>query len=505
MRLPALVALLTAFFIPVFFSLSLAAEETPFQKAQWLYSHEDYEEALEILKSLRASEPNSSEVAYYLGLTYKKMQDYPNASPHLEAAVILEPPMKGALPELIEVLYQTEYLDAAAVRIAQAERAGVAPARVAFYKGLVLLKQKTDPEGAVKAFDQAERLDPQMADAARYQKGLARLQMKDYAGAESIFRDITVKDPSSGLAAYANEYADALGRRREQMRPLRGSLGYSIQYDDNVIFKPLDELLGTSITNKDDLVHVLTGDISYNWKPCESFSLRSGYNLYASHHDDLGFYDTVSHTFPLQPTFYFDKASVAFPMSYTYATVDDRQYLGVASFSNQNMFAYAKDRLFQFQTTLNLRDYESWAATRSDESRDGEEYIASGSWFFFFGPKDETLLNFRYAASYDDTDGANWRHMGNRLTLTAVVPVPQVKNLTWNFSADYFRRDFINHNSTYDKNRHDNIVTVQNLLSYEFYKNVELQLQYTYVAGGSSIGVYDYSKNVYSVGVRCRF
>jgi hypothetical protein len=65
------------FFIPLtvlicllaFVCLSFAQEQAKdeLKNAIWLYEHENYEEALAILKRLRREEPGSSLIAYYLG------------------------------------------------------------------------------------------------------------------------------------------------------------------------------------------------------------------------------------------------------------------------------------------------------------------------------------------------------------------------------------------------------------------------------------------------------
>jgi len=53
-----------------------AQQESKLKKAQWLFQHENCEEALVLFNELRAEQPQSSEVAYYLGLTYKRLITY---------------------------------------------------------------------------------------------------------------------------------------------------------------------------------------------------------------------------------------------------------------------------------------------------------------------------------------------------------------------------------------------------------------------------------------------
>ena len=80
-----------------------------------------------------------------------------------------------------------------------------------------------------------------------------------------------------------------------------------------------------------------------------------------------------------------------------------------------------------------------------------------------------------------------------------------MKRLKWNSAVDYMRQDYSKTHNTYNKRRQDDIITLSNLLAYEVVKNTELQLQYTYVYDGASIGVFKYKKNVYGLGIKYRF
>ena len=55
------------------------------------YKGENYEEAAEILIKARKQDPKSSPAAFFLGLTYKQMMDYPKALKNFRDAVTLTP------------------------------------------------------------------------------------------------------------------------------------------------------------------------------------------------------------------------------------------------------------------------------------------------------------------------------------------------------------------------------------------------------------------------------
>ncbi len=472
------------------------------EKAKWYYQHESYEESIGILKELRTADPGSSEIAFYTGLTYKKMQDYGSAKPHLIDAVSLSPKIEAALPELIDLLYQCNMLSEAKYWIGEAEKAFVAPAQVAFFKGLVFLKENIDLDSALKAFEDSARLDPSLEQSVNYQKGLIYAQQKKFDQARGVFRQIVVKDPAADLAAYANEYIDAIARGQEAGRRMRGSVGYALQYDDNVVFKPNDQALSTDVSSESDIAHVMTAQAEYSLISAGRAALKFGYSGYSSRHDDIGYYDIVSHDFPVQPVLYFEKSSFAFPLHYNYVSVNDQRYMEIAGAGNQSNIMLDKNLMAQFQFQYNFKDYR-WPASAPDERKDGHEYTGAAGLYRFFSKNNEGFVSLRYAANYEDTRGRNWKYSGNRLTFSAVVPVK--RSYKWNFVADYFRQDFAHRNSSYDKPRRDNIVTCSNLFSWEPLRGTQLYLQHTFVYDGASIGIYKYRKNVYSIGTQYRF
>jgi tetratricopeptide (TPR) repeat protein len=455
-----------------------------------------------LLKTLRTEQPRSSTIAYYLGLTYKRLQDFHAARPHLEAAVVLHPQVKEAFVELVDLLYQSDQLKEAKKWITVARKESVSPAQLTFFEGLVLLKEGDDMEAAIDAFDEAEQLDESLSQTVTYYKGLAHVKLKHFGTAKDIFRQIVIKQPTTDLAEFADEYVDVISRREKDVRPFRANIGVALEYDDNVILKPNNEALAGSAGEEDDWRHVYTGRAEYRLKASERFGANAVYSFYGAKQVDLDFYDTLNHDISVQPAVYLENAAIAFPVHYNYVTLDDNKYLDVIGIGNLNNIMIGKQNMVQFSFQYNIKDYER-AVTVQNDDRDTREYVGSAGWYYFFGKNNQGLLNVRYAMNYDDANGSNWRYFGNRLTASATVPV--LKKLTWSIAADYFRQDFAKRNTTYDKDRYDNVVTVSNLLSYELFRDAELRLQHTFINDAASIGIYKYKRHVYSLGMKYNF
>lgn len=464
------------------------------------YKHENYEEALRTLKKAREEAPRSTLAAYYLGLTYKQLQRYNDAIPNLRDAVTFSPKIKGALIELIDCLYQMGELEEADKWIAEAEKEGIRPAQTAFLKGLVLIKEG-NAEEAEASFVKAKELDSSMSQACDYQIGISRLLEKKFSEAKKVFSQVVLVDPNSNIANFANEYVDAITKREEAARPLKLNFGMAWQYDDNLVLKPSDVSIATNISDKGDSREVYTANAEYDHRFGDNFGIKGQYFFYYAKQNDIGFYDTLSNTFAIQPSIYFKESLLTFPSGYNLTSVNDKAYLSSPSTSAIYNFMVGKSSMGQAYLRYNYKDY-LWVPTVDDEDRDGNDFGGGFAWYFFFA-KNKGFLALRYGLNKEWTTGSNWEYVGNRASATLLVPVLDKLNVT--VTGDAYFQNFTNSNSLFNVHRKDQTYTVSSLIAYKFYKDSEIQLQYTFVKDNSNISVYDYHRNVYSAGVEIRF
>ena len=464
------------------------------------YKHENYDEALVILGKAREENPQSSLAAYYLGLTHKQLQNYDEAIANLKDAVTFSPKIKGAVLELIDCLYQLGRLDEAKRWIAEAEADGIRPAQVAFLKGLVLLKDEK-LEDAVAAFRNAKELDPSMAQASNYQIAMAYLKGKKISEAQKAFTEVVIADPSSNMANFANEYVSALSKRREAMRPWKFSFGAAWQYDDNLVLKPDDTALASDLSEKADSREAYTASGEYNHMFNDWLGMRGLYTFYYAKQNDLGFYDTLVNNFILQPTLYLKNALLTFPSGYAHTLVNDKAYLSSPTTSGVYNFMPDKSNMGQSFIRYQNHDY-LWAPVTADENRDGNNLTGGIGWYTFFAGN-KGFVNFRYALDKDWTKGNNWEYWGNRVSAAALLPLSEKLNFT--VSGDIFFQDFSKSHTVYHVYRKDTVYTVSALAAYKIYKDSEIQLQYTHVNDTSNISIYQYTRNIYSVGVEIKF
>lgn len=499
--------LFTGLFVTLLFVLAapaFAVQKTPLDLTPGIVDLKEgnYEEAVEFFKSIREKDPVSSLAAYYLGLAYVKGEDYRSAKPHLMDATTLSPRVREAVFELAEVLYQLgEYVESLSM-IDVAEREGIEPARASFLKGLTLVKLKR-PEEAIEAFRKAKSLDGSLAESADYQTALASVQAGRLGEAKEIFKDLAAKDPNADVAESAREYINAISKRQKEARPLKLRAGVEYQFDDNVLLKPEDASVAGDITNESDSVFAASFSADYDLRLGLPYSLKAGYSLYANKHASLETHDIQSHSFSVTPGMGVGKGQANLYAGYTYTLVDEAKYLQALTLSPAYTFPINERQFAQASLRWQLKDYLGYTAGLGpEEDRDSLDYGAGASWFYLLlGGKG--FVNGRYDFNYEDTDGANWAYYGNRFG--ASVYYPLTERLGLNLSVEEYLQSFTDTHTVFGVEREDTTLTFFTLLTYPLYESLDLKAQHLYIRGDSNISIYDYSKNVYGVGVDFRF
>jgi len=483
------------------FITRLALADSALEKGIQAHLRENYDEAAALLKKARVEDPGSTRAAYYLGLTYKRLQRYAEAKTQLEEAVTKTPKIKEALLELIETLYQLNKLDEAKKWIAVAEEEGIRPAQAAFLKGLALSKEGNNLE-AVEAFKKAKELDTALAQSADYQIGVAYLKDKHFDDAKKAFQEVIVLDPNSDVGAYANEYVKAIERRgQEGGRPFHLSAGFFEEYDDNVILKPGDVTSVGVIGSAADWREVVTLDTDYTHRFSDVLSVKLQYDFYYANQHELDAFDLHSHTFDFTPSYSLNDWILSAPVQYNYTWVDGDDFLWTLTENPLANFKINDNQLGQIGVKLQNKSFLH-APTKPDEDRDAFRVAPGASWFMFF-LENKGFLGLRYEFDYEDTDGKNWEYLGNRANVSTQLPVADHLKLT--VAGDIYLQDFQNTHTLFNVKRNDDTYTLSAMLGYEIVKSLELQLRYTYVKHDSNIAIYEYDRNIYSTGVTWKF
>ncbi len=476
-------------------------QDEQLKKGIYLFRQENYDEALETFKQAVKKDPGSSLAAYYLGLTYKRMEDYVDAKKYLEASLEMKPKIKGALIELIDLLYRLDEFEEAKKWIKVAEDEGVRPAQAKFLKGLTLQKSG-EYEGSIKAFEEAKTLDDQLSQSANYQIGVCYIRMERFGEAKNIFQETLIMDPYSDIGRYADKYIDALDRKLEGERPFHLRARFAFEYDSNVVLQPTDTEFVTEIADKGDTreVYEIKPDYTFRTKD-NSLSLKTGYGLRISKQNRLGKYDMVTNQVLAQPNINFERIMMSFPVAYDHTIVDGKNYIGTFNAGNMNNILLTDSQMVQLGAIYKYDDYMR-PNIIPGENRSGNEIVATTSWFWFFAQK-KGFAYIRYNFNKDWAKGNNWQYSGNKVGLGFLYPFWDKFKISAN--GEIFFQNFDKTNTIFARKRKDQVYTWGTFLAYEVVKNLELQVRYNYVKDSSNLSVYDYDRHIVSTGVQYYF
>jgi len=479
----------------------LFASENLLDKGIEEYKAENYEEAIDTLLTVRYQQPTSSIAAFYLGITFKQIKDYRQAEIHLRDAVKLTPPVKDAYLELAEVLYTTDNLSEARNWIAKTEQEGIKPAYTSFLKGLIFLKEGSTNE-AIDAFNKAKALDTSLSQSADFQIALAQIKKQRFDDAKKSLQTLQTIDPTSDLASFAKEYEKSLSRSLVMYKPWQFRAGVAYQYDDNVILKPSSGIAGVDVSGEKDSSIVGTFNVFYRPLLSEPYFLTCMYDLYTNTYFNLNTYNIFSQTLSVTPGVNIKNGSLSFPVSYAYILVHERGYMGLFTARPTVQIAIQPEHIAQFSIGYDKRDLFD-SPIDDDENRDGGIFNLSAGYIHPY-KEGKGIFSLLYEYSNDDTEGKNWANVGNRFSLSLLIP-ELTRRINLILSGDIFLQDYKNTNTVFDKDREDKTYTASATVLLQILQGLNLNLQYTYVRADSNIAVYDYDRNIYTAGFEYRF
>ena len=467
------------------------------------YKDESYEEAIVTLTKARKEDPESSVAAFFLGMSYKQTMDYENALKNLLDAVNLTPRIKEALVEVVDVSMQLGKIEIAKKWIGVGEKEGIFPAKIAFLKGLIFNEEGKSREAA-ESFAKAKSLDPKIAQAADIQIALSYMRDRRLNDAKKSFESAILSDPQSDLAGFARQYLDSVEQRIQLEKPFRFTVGVYGQYDDNMVLKPDDQAFATGITNEGSTV--LNSSFRVNYVPVLkgpwlfSAQYAAGSSL---HNKNRLTHDSLVNSISITPGYNFGEFALYLATNYNHAMVRSpsyKEYSGSFSTGPLLRMAVKGNQLLEIFSGYTNTEYFQ-AALAPEEDRDAHGYRSYISWLWLF--KRDYFLNIRFQADSQNTDGENWDNSTLGFSVNYAMPV--YENVNLQLSGQALDQEFKHRHTFYGVKREDTTYTFSGGFSWDWQKNSTLVAQYTRMRADSNIGIYDYVRNMYTLGMEYRF
>lgn len=511
---------------------ALGARSISLDEGVGQYREENYEEAIEILTTVREKEPSSSLAAYYLGMAYKQTLDYEKAVANLRDAVTLIPKIRDALVELVGVLYETEKLDEASQWIQVAEKEKVITPNLIYLKGLILARQNRNRE-AIEAFETAQKMDPGLSQTCEFQIGVCYLNERKLEMAKIRFQTSIAKDPLSDWASYARQYQDVVEQTLYQERPLRLTIGLFAGYDSNIVSKPTEESVAGGITDESGSVLTSSARVDYiprlegPWLFNAQYAFSSTINSRHTHS-----HDSLSNSFFLSPGYNLGRFALYINMGYTNSLLRTdpdvnsstdtasnpgyKRYLDYATFGPALRFFISPTNNLEFFVGYDKKEYFNQKISSNESDKDVAGVRAYVSWIWLF--RENAFLNLRYEFNKDHADGIWWENEGNRFTANVSIPLLDRERtkrfgaLSLQLTGGTFFQDFKFEQSYQEKDgstqnitRRDKVFNASAGLNWVFWKDTSFIVQFTRTKADSNIPAYEYRRNLYSAGFEFRF
>lgn len=467
------------------------------------YRNGEYEEAINTFTKVRNEDPKSTVAAFFLGMAYKQTMDYDKAFGNLRDAVTQAPRIKDALTEIVDVAMQLGEIGEAKKWIEVAEKENISPAKIAFLKGRVLTEEGKNKEAAA-SFEKAKSIDPEISQAADIQIALSYMRERELKKAKTSFEAAIVGDPQSDLAGFARQYLDAVDQRLAAEKPLRYTLSHFGQYDDNMILKPDDQSLATGITNEGS--GVFNSSFRVNYAPISKgkWLFNAQYAISSSLHDkNKATHDSLSNSISITPGYNFGDYALNLAVNYNHSLVrrpSYKKYSGSLRAGPLVRVALKGNQLLEvFAGFTNNQLFQPPLAP--EEDRDSTGYGTYLSWIWLF--KENSFLNLRFQSFYQDTEGQNWDNTMNGFSANFAIPLRDKIKLQ--LSGQYNKQDFLHYHTAFDVIREDELFNFSGGFTWNCIKGTTLVAQYSRVEADSNIGIYDYTRNLYSLGLEYRF
>ena len=503
------------------------------------YDDDRYDEALTLLNRALTLDPKNERALFYQGVVYLAKNNPQEAIAPLETLQQLKPTDPEVQHHLGIAYFSVGSYDKAKGLLEPIFEQNPDKENLGYYIGFLRYREKQYGK-AVEAFDQNQTLDPDINQLNAFYRGLALgvlgLPGEALTELEQVQRTQTI----SPLTQASVRIRDALsaGQVFGTQKRFRFQISAGGFYDDNVKFNPdavntipilnppfdpnliLDDLRERNTTAPGFLTS-LRGD--YSFLKTGPFEATATYSFFQTlHGEGMDEFDIQNHLVGLSGFYRGVVGNVPYQLgaqyTYDYLFLDMDGFLarhtptfsatllpptftlpGIGTVGNLTTI------LYRYQVQTFFREVSNNDIRLSSESRDG--YVNTLGFIHAFRLRsDQLILRIGYQADNQSTDGSAFSYRGDRLLTGAQLKLPW-GDMTLRYDYDVHWRDYKNHQTVpvfTDRDgqlsRRDDIQQTHLVqLTKPLPNNFSLTGQYQGIRNESSIPLYDYTKNVWTI------
>ena len=482
------------------------------------YDERNYPEAIRNLEQALRLDPENLDALYYLALVRIAEEKYTEAEPLLERARSKDPKDDNIAFQLGVALFSQEKYDRAEPLFQQAFQSDPSRENLGYYLGFLAFQRK-DYATALRYFKANVSREPNYQQLARYYRGLTlgALGLREEAQAE-VEEALRVQ-PASPLTAPAQRIVDAFRTARKAERRFRLEARTNVYYDDNVRVNPTAAgednviILRQNKTRSTGELLYLRGDYDY-WRTDRFTGTITGSILHTFNNNlpdfNVGDYlggTGLTYRNSVRGMPYFLGVQYAFD----FLTLGERKFVRrhtvtpfatlVENTANLTTLQYR----LQDKEFLNDRD-----VTETSEVRDAFNHMIGILHFLRFAA-DRHFVKVGYQFDDEAAKGENYKYLGHRLVAGFRYTLPW--NLRFDFTFEFHKRTYASNHTILrtdligvpNERRKDWEQTYQYSLSKDLPYNLTVSLEGLTAINNSKFEIYDYTRNVITLGLTWRY
>jgi len=489
------------------------------------YDARRYDEALALLKDALALDPKNVEALYYSGLVLMAQQKTEQAVEVLEKARALAPRDLSILFLLGVAYFALERYDQAEGPLTPVFNERPQTEGIGYYVGLIRYRKK-DYQGALKAFRAETSKNPNIQQLVRFYSGLtlAILGLPEQAVAEV---DAALRlQTGSSLTGPAERIRDSLASARDAERRFHADVRVGFLYDSNVavVPQPSHDPTAESLRRRKTAT---TGEIAalrleYAWLRTGPWESTVTYSFFQTYNNRLPDFNVQNHLVAGALSYRAAIGAMPFQVGTQYSW--DYLSLGNDDFLQRHtatVFGTLVENQGNLTTVLGRfqnKDFYATPGQLEDEDRDARNWMIGLTHVFRFA-QDKHYIRVGYQFDYEKADGRNFTYAGNRFLAGGQYTLPW-GSTRLKYDFDLHQRHYLHANTLLPvvnpgtREREDfeqnHVVRVEQILAANIGPAsigcaptapcpLTLAAEYQRTVADSSLAVYAYNRNVWSL------
>ena len=467
------------------------------------YKDGKYKEALEDFQKAAVALPNDPDVPFYIGITYQQLNEPEKAVEYFKKALEKDPEYTDAHFQLGVVLIQKKAYQDAISHLEKVYKKESQREDLGYFLGFAYY-QTGQYKKALSYLKSAKTKDKTIESLTLYYTGLVQQQLGNNKEAAAAYRQIIITDLTSPLAEPSQRLIETL-----EPKVVKKKFGIDfttkIQYDDNIVLVPTTNVFNLRNREKKSIIELFYLRGEYAFIRERDYDLSASYAIYQTITNKMRDMDVQDHIVSLDfskraqmGSMYYD-----FRLNYAYDYLLSNYYYLLQRHTIRPSFILLENQanMTVFQYAFQVKEFKEKPLFPED-NRDAVNHEAGFIHFLRFNDaKHHIKAGYFYDREY--TEGSNFDYSGNKFVTGFQYTFP--KGIRLNADYEYKMSRYKNINIYFDKKREDTERSLNTVVSKDIGKGWIVSLEYLRRRNSSNIDLYDYRKNLYSVGLSWRW